>query len=149
MKLSRRLKKRMKQNDCMLFTLKNGRVRPELWSWKAFGLGQNTPRLKKLLKRWGAQQQKGPIRIGLDFVGDAKVSTVFLTTNHNLSDYRGEGGPILFETMIFGGPKDDYQYRYRTLRQAQKGHRRTVAAMKELLLQGDQYGTGGMVEKDM
>lgn len=40
-------------------------------------------------------------------VGDVKVSTVFLSLDHSW----GEGPPVLWESMIFGGPHDGYQER--------------------------------------
>jgi len=56
------------------------------------------------------------------------VSTVFLGLDHNFSGY---GPPILFETMIFGGPYNTYQERYRTWDEAERGHARAVKkAMK-------------------
>ncbi|CDT54045.1 conserved hypothetical protein [Vibrio coralliirubri] len=40
---------------------------------------------------------------------DVVVSTVFLGLDHR---HFGEGHPILFETMIFGGKDNDAQWRY-------------------------------------
>jgi hypothetical protein len=37
-----------------------------------------------------------------------EVSTVFLGLDHNFLD---KGKPVLFETMIFGGKRDQEQYR--------------------------------------
>lgn len=52
------------------------------------------------------------------------VSTVFLGNNHQF----GDGPPLIFETMIFGGPDDqDYQERYSTWDEALAGHERAVA----------------------
>ena len=59
---------------------------------------------------------KGPGNI------DIKVSTVFLSLNHNW----GEGNPILFETMVFGGPLDQRMERYGTWDEADAGHKRWV-----------------------
>ena len=50
------------------------------------------------------------------------VSTVFLGLDHNF----GAGPPLLFETMIFGGPNDGYQERYETWEQAEAGHAKAV-----------------------
>lgn len=50
------------------------------------------------------------------------VSTVFLGLDHN---YCG-GPPICFETMVFGGKHNDYQERYATWAEAERGHRRIV-----------------------
>lgn len=55
-------------------------------------------------------------------VGPALVSTIFLCTDHN---WRDEGPPVLFETMIFGGfPEIDlYQSRCSTYDEAEREHR--------------------------
>jgi hypothetical protein len=47
------------------------------------------------------------------------ISTVFLGLNHNFS---GEGEPILFETMVFGGKYNGYTGRYCTWDEAYEGH---------------------------
>ena len=47
------------------------------------------------------------------------VSTVFLGLDHQY----GEGPPLLFETMIFGGEHDQYQERCSTWEQAQAMHK--------------------------
>lgn len=50
--------------------------------------------------------------------GDGEfVSTVFLGINHNF--FPG-GRPVLWETMIFGGPNDGYQERYSSHERAVK-----------------------------
>jgi len=58
-------------------------------------------------------------RVAFDENDDVRVSTVFLGMNHNW----GEGPPILFETMIFGGDHDEYQWRYVTWDEAIAGHK--------------------------
>ena len=55
------------------------------------------------------------------------VSTVFLGLDHN---YFG-GRPILFETMIFGGNRDQYQERYHTWDEAKIGHDYAVTLAKK------------------
>jgi len=52
------------------------------------------------------------------------VSTVFLGLDHAL----GSGPPLLFETMIFGGPLDETQDRYSTRQSALDGHAYYVRA---------------------
>jgi len=52
----------------------------------------------------------------------ADVSTVFLGLDHGW----GDGPPILFETMIFGGPHDQRQWRYSTIEEAREGHKAAV-----------------------
>lgn len=51
-------------------------------------------------------------------IGEVFVSTVFLGLDHNW----GAGAPLLFETMVFGGEFDQYQYRYATWDEAVAGH---------------------------
>ena len=51
------------------------------------------------------------------------VSTVWLGTDHN---WTGQGPPIMFETMCFGGEHDLAQMRYATEQEAIDGHLRTV-----------------------
>jgi hypothetical protein len=51
-----------------------------------------------------------------------RVSTVFLGLDHNF--YGGD--PLLYESMIFGGPHDQHQERYHTLEEAKRGHQTMV-----------------------
>lgn len=53
-----------------------------------------------------------------------QVSTVFLGLDH---DWGNKGPPILFETMVFGGPLDQEIERYATLEEAKAGHAKMVA----------------------
>lgn len=50
---------------------------------------------------------------------NASVSTVFLGLDHQF----GDGEPLVFETMIFGGEHDLYQDRYATWDEAVEGHK--------------------------
>ena len=52
-----------------------------------------------------------------------RVSTVFLGIDHNFS---GKGKPVLWETMIFGGPYNDWTKRYTSERDARAGHKEAV-----------------------
>jgi hypothetical protein len=47
-----------------------------------------------------------------------RVSTVFMGLDHSF----GSGPPILFETLIFGGPMDSEGERYSTYDEAEQGH---------------------------
>jgi hypothetical protein len=53
----------------------------------------------------------------------AEVSTVFLGLDHSF----GTGPPLLFETLVIGGPLDEEMERYSTWDDAEAGH----AAMVE------------------
>lgn len=63
-----------------------------------------------------------------DRVADVRVSTVWLGLDHN---FLGVGPPLIFETMIFGGPHDGFCERYATEEQAKAGHRRVLAAIRD------------------
>lgn len=60
--------------------------------------------------------------------GGILVSTVFLGLDHN---FFGSSRPILYETMVFGGPLDQEQERYATRDEALAGHARWLAQAKE------------------
>jgi hypothetical protein len=66
---------------------------------------------------------KTTVREGVD------VSTVFLGLDHR---FFGDGPPILWETMIFGGEHDQYQDRYSSLEDAKAGHERAVKLASNL-----------------
>lgn len=61
-------------------------------------------------------------------VRGSTVSTVFLVIDHSFSN---TGPPILFETMVFGGPLDGEQERCATWAEAQAMHERMVARVLE------------------
>ena len=52
-------------------------------------------------------------------IGEVFVSTVFIGLDHN---FQVDGPPLIYETMIFGGDFDQYQYRYSTWTEAEVGH---------------------------
>ena len=62
-----------------------------------------------------------------DKVNGVRVSTVFLGVDHSF----GEGPPMLFETMIFGGDHDQYQERYSTWDDAERGHKKALALVQD------------------
>jgi len=68
-------------------------------------------------------------RVAKDEIGAIMVSTMFLGLNHQY----GDGPPLLFETMIFGGPHDQYQERCSTWEQAEEMHRVAVELVRGAL----------------
>jgi hypothetical protein len=58
---------------------------------------------------------------------DVLVSTIFLALDHR---HFGEGPPILWETMILGGPLDGYQMRYCSREEALVGHAKACAEVR-------------------
>ena len=71
--------------------------------------------------RWFEEASEERI-VAQDRIGDVRISTVFLGLDHSF----GQGDPLLFETMIFGGAHDQYQRRYLTREAAIKGHAEAV-----------------------
>jgi hypothetical protein len=76
--------------------------------------------------RWMENQEQR--RVAYDEIRGCRVSTVFLGLNHNW----GEGPPLLFETMIFGGAHDQFQERAATKAEALQIHERAKALIGEL-----------------
>ena len=60
-------------------------------------------------------------------INEILISTVFLGVNYNF----GNGDPLLFETMVFGGKLDGEQDRYSTWDEAEKGHQEMVKRVEE------------------
>lgn len=75
------------------------------------------------LATW-AKFMESPDRIvARDTINGQDISTVFLGSNHRYSSME-DGPPIVFETMIFGGPNDEYQERCSTWEEAEAMHKR-------------------------
>jgi hypothetical protein len=58
--------------------------------------------------------------------GSVRVSTVWLGLNHR---WDPDGPPLIFETMVFGGPRDEEQWRWSTEEQARAGHAEICSAV--------------------
>ena len=72
--------------------------------------------------------------IAKDNFDNVEVSTVFLTMDHSF----GSGDPILFETMVFGGQYDDYQWRYSTYEEAEAGHNEACYLINKVSIDRDE-----------
>ncbi len=84
------------------------------------------PVICESLTEWAEAMEIGNRRIAEDLLPNGvSVSTVFLSIDHAFNG----GLPVLFETMIFGGPHDQWQDRYHTKDEAVAGHRRVVACL--------------------
>ena len=79
------------------------------------------------LMEWARWVEDADRRIDVTNVGNVKISTIFLGGVSLDSDV---DLPRLFETMIFGGPLDQFQQRYRTLGEAKQGHCAAVEKVK-------------------
>ena len=83
--------------------------------------GKNAVLCNDLIK-WGTWFETAERHVGHEIRGDIRVRTVFLGLDHQF----GDGEPLLYETMIFGGPHDDYQERCSTWEQAEQMHKTAV-----------------------
>ena len=72
--------------------------------------------------------------IAKDYFNGVEVSTVFLTMDHSF----GGELPILFETMIFGGQYNDYQWRYSTYEEAEAGHQAACYLVNKVSIDRDE-----------
>jgi hypothetical protein len=70
---------------------------------------------------WAKQYETSNRIVAQSEIAGIHISTVFFGLNRNFS---GEGEPILFETMIFGGKYNGYTGRYSTWDEAEEGHRK-------------------------
>lgn len=82
--------------------------------------------------RWFAKANRTVARTN---IAGCEVSTVFLGSDHSF----GEGPPLWFETLVFGGPYDGDMDRYTTWEEAERGH----AAMIERVSQPPTCGPTG------
>lgn len=92
------------------------------------------------MRQWGELKYSGDMqsdyaRIGWDEVPgedrdgeSAHVSTVWLGIDHGIR--RGDDPPVIFETLVFGGPQDGVMLRYCTEEQAEVGHKAVVLALR-------------------
>jgi hypothetical protein len=59
--------------------------------------------------------------------GSITVSTVWMGINHNFS---GDGPPLIFETMVFGGELSQDTWRWSTHKEAREGHAQVLAEVR-------------------
>lgn len=78
---------------------------------------------------WGKwfEQFKNRIVAKTEISSNIRVSTIFLGIDHGFGD---EGPPLLFETMVFGGPADSTMERYSTWNEAEQGHEAIVETVR-------------------
>lgn len=78
---------------------------------------------------WAKWSHSNPdaTRVALSQVGLFRVSTVFLGLDHS---FGRSGTPLIFETMIFGEPFDNYFWRCGTYDEAEVIHEGVVADLR-------------------
>lgn len=82
------------------------------------------------LMLWAAWMEENERHIGDTQVDDIRISTVFLGLDHSFVD---NAVPILFETMLFGGPIDQDCNRYEDIESAESGHETAISCAKEII----------------
>lgn len=88
-------------------------------------LDGKVPRPASLME-WARWFETADRHVAKDMLGDVRISTVFLGINHRF----GPGTPLIFETMIFGGPHDQHQERSSTWGEAEKQHAHAVSLVR-------------------
>lgn len=78
--------------------------------------------------RWAMWFEKADRRVARDVLADGavEISTVFIGLDHQW----GDGPPLIFETMIFGGSENYSMDRYSTWDEAEAGHARMLKIAK-------------------
>lgn len=92
------------------------------------------------LLTWARWVEDHNRHVGEDWIGDYRISTVFLGLDHNWTMH---GPPLLYETMLFmrdeeatfGQRSLELIERYATWVEAEEGHVRAVEEIKEKLRQ--------------
>ena len=79
------------------------------------------------LIKWAEWFENADRVVKCEEIEGVTVSTVFLGINHRF----GEGDPLLFETMIFGGEHDGTQMRCSTWVEALVQHKDAVALVTD------------------
>ncbi len=79
--------------------------------------------------RWFETAERTLARTNLGALGE--VSTVFLATDHSYSNF---GPPVLWETMVFGGPFDqEHQWRDTSWVRAAARHRSVCRRLRKFV----------------
>lgn len=91
--------------------------------------------------RWAKRFESGERRVALaELPGGVRVSTVFLGIDHNFS---GGGPPLLYETMVFGGPHAFWQDRHASRVAALDAHARVAGNLLAGLAPDEEEGSRG------
>lgn len=82
------------------------------------------------------ETHRGLLHVADTRFGAVRVSTVFLGLDHGFGAFAEAlgwepGPPILYESMVFGGPLDGEQWRYATRAEADAGHTALCIAVTE------------------
>lgn len=84
---------------------------------------QGEPVACESMLEWSAWFATADRQVALDTVGDMRISTVFMGMDHAFNG----GPPMLWETLIMGGPLDGEGRRYSSRLAAMRGHAEFLA----------------------
>lgn len=93
--------------------------------------GKNVVPCSDPIEEWGRWFETANRKVAQDMIGDVRVSTVFIGLDHRFLGE--EGPPLVFETMIFGGPHEDYQIRSCTWDEAEAQHAEAIKLVRSSL----------------
>jgi hypothetical protein len=91
------------------------------------GSDGKTPIMCDLMTWARSLEGRGSRIVAKEYVYGSLISTVFLGLDHNY----GEGPPLLFETLVFGGPMDGECRRCTTWQEAEEQHEAMVERVKD------------------
>lgn len=80
------------------------------------------------LLEWAKWYETADRRVCETMLGEVRISTVFLSLP----------GPLLFETMVFGGAMDREEKQYSTWDEAVVGHERMVERVKSTITEAEE-----------
>lgn len=83
----------------------------------------------KTFMDWAKWMDGADRHVGCTTENGVTVSTVFLGIDHNWG--ARSLGPVIFETMVFGGPLNEEQERYSTWDDAKAGHDRWLQRVRD------------------
>lgn len=86
------------------------------------------------LYEWGRAFETQDRRVAITKFGRVDVITSFIAIDHGYNFGADPAfRPVLFETMVFGGPQNEYMERYCTWDEAAAGHAEVAALIEDLL----------------
>ena len=74
------------------------------------------------LTEWARWMEMTDRKVAKEETINGDISTIFLGLDHSF----GDGPPLLFESLVFGGTLDQEMDRYETWEQAEVGHKAMV-----------------------
>lgn len=99
--------------------------------FKTYVLDADNHVVEATLQEWGNFLESDARVIAYtEITSECRISTIFIGIDHRMY---GTGPPVLFETMVFGGPLDQHQWRYASYDDAQTGHKMAVAKAREAI----------------